>query len=102
MHDRASKHGSSRTRHACALLRRAALWGLLALFAASLAVAQTTDDERLVEGLRQRRLFGLAEFYWGRENRSGNRRHALFYPSCEEKCRPILGFMLCGLEEARA
>ena len=45
---------------------------------------------------------GLAEFYWGRENRSGNRRHALFYPSCEEKCRPILGFMLCGLEEARA
>ena len=40
----------------------------------------------------------LAEFYWGRENKSGNRQHGLFYPSCAGKCQPILGFMLCGLE----
>jgi len=42
---------------------------------------------------------GLAEFYWGRENRSGRRQHGRFYPSCPDKCAPILGFMLCGLEE---
>lgn len=40
---------------------------------------------------------GLAEFYWGRENRSGSKRHGRFYPACQEKCRPILGFMLHGL-----
>jgi len=42
---------------------------------------------------------GIAEFYWGRTNRSATREHGCFYPSCTEKCRPILGFMLCGLEE---
>jgi len=41
---------------------------------------------------------GLAEFYWGRANRSGTRRHGRFYSSCAEKCQPILGFMLCGME----
>lgn len=45
---------------------------------------------------------GIAEFYWGRENRSGGRQHGRFYPSCREKCAPILGFMLCGLEELHA
>ncbi len=43
---------------------------------------------------------GLAEFYWGRENRSASRRHGRFYPPCASKCRPLLGFLLCGLEEA--
>jgi tRNA pseudouridine32 synthase/23S rRNA pseudouridine746 synthase len=42
---------------------------------------------------------GLSEFYFGRESRSGKRRHGEFYPACEEKCRPILGFMLCGAGE---
>ena len=42
---------------------------------------------------------GLNEFYWGRENRSGTRKHGEFYPACAEKCQPILGFMLCGIEE---
>jgi hypothetical protein len=42
---------------------------------------------------------GLAEFYWGKENKSGTRKHGRFYSSCEDKCRPILGFMLCGLEK---
>lgn len=40
---------------------------------------------------------GIAEFYWGRENRSGSRQNGSFYSSCKEKCEPILGFMLCGL-----
>lgn len=39
---------------------------------------------------------GLAEFYWGLENRSGTKAHGRFYPPCTEKCRPILGFLLCG------
>jgi len=40
---------------------------------------------------------GIAEFYWGLTNRSGSKRQGIFYPACTEKCRPILGFMLCGL-----
>ncbi|MBM9536807.1 hypothetical protein [Desulfobulbus alkaliphilus] len=40
---------------------------------------------------------GLAEMYWGRANRSATRQHGHLYPACAEKCRPILGFMLCGL-----
>lgn len=42
---------------------------------------------------------GLAEFYFGRTNRSGSKEHGKFYPSCLDKCGRILGFMLCGLEE---
>ncbi len=41
---------------------------------------------------------GLAEFYVGRANRSGTRRHGEFSAPCAEKCRPILGFLLCGVE----
>lgn len=41
---------------------------------------------------------GLAEFYVGRANRSGTRNHGEFSAPCAEKCRPILGFLLCGLE----
>ena len=44
----------------------------------------------------------LAEFYFGRENRSATRRHGQFSAPCAEKCRPILGFMLCGLGGAWA
>ncbi|WP_316897771.1 hypothetical protein [Pseudodesulfovibrio indicus] len=43
---------------------------------------------------------GLAEFYFGRTNRSGTREHGRFYPSCLDKCARILGHMLCGLEDA--
>jgi len=42
----------------------------------------------------------LAEFFFGKENRSQSREHAQFYLPCE-KCRPLLGFMLCGAEERR-
>lgn len=41
---------------------------------------------------------GIAEFYWGAENRSQTREHGRFYPACQDKCAPILGFLLCGLE----
>jgi hypothetical protein len=40
----------------------------------------------------------LAEFYYGRENRSQTRVHKSFYPACTEKCTPLLGFMLCGAQ----
>ena len=40
---------------------------------------------------------GMAEFYWGLENRSSSRQHGRFYPPCEEKCTPLLGFLLCGI-----
>lgn len=40
---------------------------------------------------------GIAEFYWGRENRAGTRQHGSLYSSCIEKCQPILGYLLCGL-----
>jgi len=42
---------------------------------------------------------GMCEFYLGRENASGTKKHGVFYSSCVEKCEPILGFMLCGLNE---
>lgn len=38
---------------------------------------------------------GLAEFYFGRNNRSGSKRHGAVYSSCREKCARILGYMLC-------
>lgn len=40
----------------------------------------------------------MAEFYWGKTNRSRQKKHGCFYPACREKCYPLLGFMLCGLE----
>lgn len=39
----------------------------------------------------------LAEFYFGRENRKGDRKHRAFYTPCDEKCRFILPKLL-GLE----
>ncbi|WP_321401828.1 hypothetical protein [Maridesulfovibrio sp.] len=39
----------------------------------------------------------IAEFYYGRENKSATRSHKQFYPSCTDKCGLILGYMLCGL-----
>ncbi|MCM8534241.1 MAG: hypothetical protein NE330_23965 [Lentisphaeraceae bacterium] len=41
----------------------------------------------------------IAEFYYGKENKSGKRQHKHFYTSCLERCEPILGFILCGVEE---
>jgi len=43
---------------------------------------------------------GLCEFYWGTPNKSGTRRPGEFYACCPTRCEPILGFMLCGSEDA--
>ncbi len=40
----------------------------------------------------------IAEFYWGKTSASGN-CEGQFYSSCIDKCRPLLGFMLCGIPE---
>ncbi len=37
----------------------------------------------------------LAEFFWGGSNASGRKQAGQFFPACEEKCQPILGYMLC-------
>ena len=42
---------------------------------------------------------GLAEFYWGKTNRSASRQEGQFYLACEKKCSPILGFLLCGVTD---
>ncbi len=39
----------------------------------------------------------IAEFYFGKENRSRTKKHKEFYSSCIDKCGLILGFMLCGI-----
>lgn len=39
----------------------------------------------------------MAEFWQGCSPRGEVRRHGAFYPSCQGKCGPILGFMLQGL-----
>lgn len=40
----------------------------------------------------------MAEFWWGASPRGEVRRHGCFYPSCNSKCKPILLFMMQGLE----
>ncbi len=42
----------------------------------------------------------LAEFFWGRETASGHRVEGEYYSSCEDKCQPLLGYMLCGLNRS--
>lgn len=40
----------------------------------------------------------MAEFWWGRSPVGEVRHHGHFYPACRSKCKPILGFMLQGLD----
>ena len=40
----------------------------------------------------------MAEFWWGNSPKGEIRRHGHYYPSCRQKCEPILGFMLQGLD----
>jgi tRNA pseudouridine32 synthase/23S rRNA pseudouridine746 synthase len=39
----------------------------------------------------------MAEFWWGQSPKSEVRQHRQFYPSCNSKCKPILGHMLEGM-----
>lgn len=36
----------------------------------------------------------IAEFWWGAPSKDESKKHKEFYPSCRDKCRPILGYML--------
>ncbi|MFI3302116.1 MAG: pseudouridine synthase [Rikenellaceae bacterium] len=39
----------------------------------------------------------MGEFWWGKSPIGEVRHHGNFYPSCQSKCEPILGYMLDGL-----
>lgn len=43
----------------------------------------------------------MAEFWWGNSPKTLIRRPGKFYPSCSSKCKPILSFMLQGLNVER-
>ena len=43
------------------------------------------------------RPISMAEFYYGKPNRSGSREHKVFYGPCDDKCQPLLKHML-GLD----
>lgn len=40
----------------------------------------------------------MAEFWWGQSPPAEVRVHGHFYPACRQKCAPILGHMLRGIE----
>ncbi|RAU82046.1 pseudouridylate synthase [Pontibacter arcticus] len=40
----------------------------------------------------------LAEFWWGQSPKTATWKHGHFYPACREKCEPILGHMLEGMQ----
>jgi tRNA pseudouridine32 synthase / 23S rRNA pseudouridine746 synthase len=40
----------------------------------------------------------IAEFWWGLSPKSDYWQHKHFYPACQEKCAPILSYMLASVE----
>ena len=40
----------------------------------------------------------MAEFWWGESPKSMIRHHGQFYPACRGKCKPVLTWMLQGLD----
>lgn len=63
-------------------------------------VGQCCAPKLLVHAARsQLTPVGIAEFYWGDGTSASERTHMDFYPACKENCEPILGFILCGLED---
>ena len=40
----------------------------------------------------------MAEFWWGESTKTELRQHLNYYPACRGKCKPILTWMLQGLE----
>ena len=40
----------------------------------------------------------MAEFWWGPSPRTEVRQHGQFYPACRGKCKPVLTWMLQGLD----
>jgi tRNA pseudouridine32 synthase/23S rRNA pseudouridine746 synthase len=45
----------------------------------------------------QMKPLAVAEFWWGKATKSGDRQHMRFYPPCNDKCFPILKYMLDGV-----
>ena len=39
----------------------------------------------------------MAEFWWGTPSAKGDKVPGEFYPACEERCQPLMGFLLSGL-----
>lgn len=39
----------------------------------------------------------MAEFWWGESPKHEIRHHRTFYPACQGRCKPILGWMLKGM-----
>ena len=64
------------------------------------AAAGDCAAPRLLQYAYANRLHPIAmgEFWWGRSPKNHIRHHRCFYPSCSSKCKPILGFMLQGLD----
>ncbi|MBI9108358.1 MAG: hypothetical protein JEZ04_16550 [Spirochaetales bacterium] len=76
---------------------------LFALFSGRIGIPAGTGDCCAPKLLNYASLHGLkplslAEFFWGRENRSATKQHRGFYAPCNDKCAPILGYMLCGAD----
>lgn len=40
----------------------------------------------------------MAMFWWGESPKEEVRHHLHFYPACNSKCKPVLGWMLRGLD----
>ena len=40
----------------------------------------------------------MAEFWWGQPNKQELRQHLNYYPACRGKCKPILTWMMQGLD----
>lgn len=40
----------------------------------------------------------MAEFWWGESNR--DRKQGEFYGACQERCQPLMGFLLSGLRSS--
>lgn len=49
------------------------------------------------EGLKP---LAMAEFWWGPPPPTGDKQSGEFYGACVERCQPILGFLLSGLQPA--
>lgn len=74
---------------------------LLEIFKASLnrmppAAAGECAGPKLLQYaiVHQLQAIALSEFWWGGTTKSKERVHQGFYPACENKCRPILEYML--------
>jgi tRNA pseudouridine32 synthase/23S rRNA pseudouridine746 synthase len=48
--------------------------------------------------LNDMRPLTMAEFWWGDSPKTEIRHHLNFYPACQGKCKPLLNFMLQGID----